>query len=164
METLDLMKELGMTEAVGRVEKKLEKNRKLFTAYQNYSFIPKEAVEKFNQKLREKTEVIYDKQTKEIRKKVDPKKWNEIVYDKLTFTPLAKYGEVPPVEVLRDVKKAVEMGCFDAFEVAKVESVKEIVDPIVFGKIDGCTDLFFIAQWDNDVKFEDLQKEAGDVQ
>jgi hypothetical protein len=34
--------------------------------------------------------------------------------------------------------------------------VKEVIDPIIFGKIDGCTDRFFIAQWDDDVKIEDI--------
>lgn len=159
METIELLQELGMVKAVENTTKRIEQSRKLHLAYQNYAFVPQEAVDRFNKKLREKTEVIYDKKTGEVRKKVDLKKYNEVVYDSLVFKKLADYGEVPPVEVLRDVKKAHDLGVFDAFEVAKVESVREVVDPIVFGKINGCTDLFMIAQWDNDVKFEDLQKE-----
>lgn len=161
METLELLKELGMTKASSVLEKKIDKQRKLFAAYQNYQFVSVEAVETFNKKLREKTEVIYDKNTKEIRKKVDPKKWNEIVYDKLVFSKLSEYKDVPPVDVLQKVKEAADRKCFDSFEVAKIESVKEVVDPIIFGNIEGCSDKFFIAQWDEDVKFEDILKEQA---
>jgi len=159
MDTLELLKEIGMSKASDGLEKKIELRSKLFTAYQNFQFICKEAVDRFNKNLREKTEVIYDKKTKEVRKKVDPKKWNEVVYDKLVFSKLSDYPYVPPADVLMKVKDAMDKKCFDTFEVAKIESVVEIIDPIIFGKIDGCTDLFFIAQWDEDVKFEDLMKD-----
>lgn len=161
METLELLKELGMTKASDALGKKLDKQRKLFTAYQNFRFVNQEAIESFNKNLREKTEIIYDKNTKEVRKKVDPKKWNEIVYDKLVFSKLSEYKDVPPTDVLLKVKEAVDLKCFDTFEVAKIESVKEVVDPIIFGSIEGCSDKFFIAQWDEDVKFEDILKEQS---
>lgn len=162
MSTLELLEQLGMKKAADKTRERIEKNRKLHLAYQNFSFVPESAVDSFNQKLKEKTEVIYDSQTKEIRNKVDPKKFNYVVYDKLVFCQLSEYGEVPPVEVLEKIKSAMDLGCFDSFQVAKIESVKEVIDPIVFGSIEGCTDLFLIAQWDEDVKFEDIQKEVRD--
>lgn len=159
METVALLESLGMTKASQNVKVKLERQRKMMTAYQNYAFVSGEAVESFNKKLKEKTLCVYDKETNKRIEKVDPKRYNKLVYDKLTFTKLAEYGEVPPADVLSDLSVAVERNCFDSFEVAKVESVVEVIDPIIFGKIDGCGDLFMIAQWDEDVKFEDLQKE-----
>ena len=70
-----------------------------------------------------------------------------------------EYPSAPPQAVLDKVEEAQKVGCFDAFEVCKVESVREYKDPIVFGRITGCPDRFFIAQWDNDVKIEDILKE-----
>ena len=48
------------------------------------------------------------------------------------------------------------LGVFDTFEVAKIESTRVYRDPIVFGRISGCDDRFYIAQYDDDVKIEDL--------
>lgn len=48
------------------------------------------------------------------------------------------------------------MKCFDSFSVAHIAEVK---DPILFGEIAECTDKFFIAQWDEDVKIEDILTE-----
>ena len=36
------------------------------------------------------------------------------------------------------------------------EWIKEIKDPIVFGVINGCPDKFFISQWDDDIKIDDI--------
>jgi len=77
----------------------------------------------------------------------------------LQFTAIQAYEKVPPDFVLEAMEKAMDLNCFDRFEVASIQSVKEIPDPIVFGVIDGCTDKFFISQWDNDVKIEDILKE-----
>lgn len=49
--------------------------------------------------------------------------------------------------------------CFDKFEVMTVEWHKEVPDPILFGVVNGCADRFFIAQWDTDVKIEDILKD-----
>jgi hypothetical protein len=58
-----------------------------------------------------------------------------------------------------DLKKAKDMGCFDYFEVAKVETVEVRPDPIIFGGIEGCDDKFFITQWDDDVSIEEILNE-----
>ena len=39
---------------------------------------------------------------------------------------------------------------------ASIESVEVRKDPIIFGKITGCTDLFFITQWYDDVSIEEI--------
>lgn len=57
-------------------------------------------------------------------------------------------------------EKAQKLKCFDTFEIAKIEAVEERKDPIVFGCITGCPDKFFIAQWDDDVKIEDILTES----
>ena len=64
--------------------------------------------------------------------------------------------EFPPDTVLDALEKAKEDNCFDTFEVAKISWIEEIKDPILFGIIEGCSDKFFISQWDDDVKIEDL--------
>lgn len=45
---------------------------------------------------------------------------------------------------------------FDRFEIAKIHWKEELKGPILFGIIDICTDKFFIAQWDDDLRIEDI--------
>ncbi len=71
----------------------------------------------------------------------------------LRFTPVSEYEKTPPDSVLASMEAAVEKKCFDSFEVAHIERVK---DPIIFGKIKGCADSFYIDQWDNDVTIEEI--------
>lgn len=164
METLDLLKELGFDSAHKAANDKLERCRKLHVAYNNFEFIPMSAVDSFNVKLKDKTECYFDS---EMKKKISKKeamkgtRGNKRVYDKLVFKPVKDYGQIPPVEALQKMKCAAELKCFDSFEVAKIESVVEVVDPIIFGRINGCSDLFMVAQWDHDIKFEDLKKEVN---
>lgn len=166
METLELLKDLGMDVAAHELESKMVKQRKLHTAYQKFQFITKQAVDSYNAKLKEKTECYWDH---EMKKKLDKKtaltgtRGNKHAYDQLVFCSLREYAQVPPVSVLEKIRAASELKCFDSFTVAKIESVVKVVDPIVFGQIKGCTDLFYIDQWDNDVKIEDLLKEQSSV-
>ena len=160
MEILDLMKELGMSEAVKATEKRLDMDRRLHLAYQNFDFVRREAVDSFNKKLKEKTTTVYDPQTGKTRKKIDPKQMNQVVFDQLVFCVLSAYKSVPPLNVLQEVKRVADMNVFNTFSVASIKSVVEIVDPIVFGHIDGCSDLFFVTQWDEDIKFDQLREEA----
>lgn len=88
--------------------------------------------------------------------------WSTETFDKLKFVPLAKYDQVPPTEVLDKLETAQERECFDSYEVCKVESVRKVEDPIIFGIVKGCPDKFYIAQWDDDVKIEEiLGKDQG---
>jgi len=58
-----------------------------------------------------------------------------------------------PDDVLDKIEQARERRLFDAFQVMWAEKVK---DPIVFGVLDGCQDMFFVAEWDDDITFEQL--------
>ena len=54
------------------------------------------------------------------------------------------------------MSEAKARGIFDTFEVAQIDSVVEYKDPIVFGRIEGCGDRFFVAEWADDVSITDL--------
>lgn len=70
-----------------------------------------------------------------------------------TETPIAKYKNVPPMEVLDALKLNKSREIFDYFTVAEVAGVK---DPLLFGRVKGVKDRFFIAQWGDDVNLDDV--------
>ena len=111
----------------------------MIIAYEHFRFVRPEKFTEFNERLRKET-------------------WNQeqYTYNRLRFTPLESYSKVPPMNVIEAIELANARLCFDRYEVADIESVKELPDPIVFGIIDGCSDKFFISQWDDDVKIEDI--------
>lgn len=121
--------------------KKLDMARKLSVAYAKYGYVSQEKVDRFNEKLRAET-LTEDK--------------NARSYKRLLFTPLDGYHKIPPQDVLNRLESAMDDAVFDRFEIATIQWIKEIIDPILFGRIDGCPDRFFIAQWDDDVKIEDI--------
>ena len=120
---------------------KLETAQRLAIAYATYGHITQEAVNKFNAKLRKET----------LRDKPD-----SYQFKRLLFTPIADYGKIPPPDVLAKVEEAIKDEIFDSFEVATIQWIVELKDPIVFGRIKGCNDYFYVAQWDDDVKIEDI--------
>lgn len=124
--------------------------KKLSIAYQHYRFIEEGKINDFNAKL-----------YKDTYKSPSPLICGS--YCQLTFTSLGEYPAVPPAEVLNALEAAHGHQCFDRFEVAQIteQSVPK-PDPILFGIVDGCSDRFFIAQWDDDVRIEDiLQGDEG---
>ena len=139
--TIDKLEQLGFKKAHSIVKKMAEKKRKMAIAYEHFRFVRQEKIDNFNQKLKEKT--------------FQREGYREM-YQQLTFTPVGEYAEVPPADVLGKLEEALGLNCFDAFEIAHIVSVVKIPDPLLFGRINGCPDRFFIAQWDNDVKIEDL--------
>lgn len=141
-ESLDLLKELGMDKAAKKVETSQEMVRKTALAYEHFDYISQEEVDQYNADLRQKT-IKDEKGAKH--------------YMTLKFYDIKEYSEVPPVEVLQKLKDAIAFKCFDSFEIAKLESVVEVPDPILFGKIKDCGDLFFIAEWDNDITLEAIR-------
>lgn len=60
-----------------------------------------------------------------------------------------------PDDVLEKLEEAKERELFDSFAVLWAEKVK---DPIVLGCVDGCEDYFFIAEWSDDITFEQITK------
>lgn len=133
----DRLTELGFTMATSN----LELAKKMKIAYDNYLFVSQEKIDAFNEKLRIDT-LKEDKRSS--------------TYKRLKFTNIKDYTTVPPASVLDALESAQKRGCFDTFEIAKIEWHTEVKDPILFAKINGCSDFFFISQWDDDVHFEDI--------
>lgn len=141
VEMQEALKELGFSTASAKVDQQVKMKRQLMVAYEHFTFVTPQNVERFNKALAEKTRKNHNGYS---------------TYDKLVFIPVAQYAQIPPMDVLQKMKAAKELDCFDLFEVAKIETVEERPDPIIFGRVTGCEDRFFVAQWDNDVKIDDI--------
>jgi len=129
-------------EALKALAEKLERER-----------LEKEAEERRireeNEKLRKETEQVTGSNT-----------WGKIKeYKRTKQTLLKDYDKVPPTHVLDALETAQAHGCFDKYEVMTIKSHREVPDPILFGHAEGSTDLFYIAQWDTDIKIEDILKD-----
>lgn len=130
------LERLGFKNASDIIVKAKGIKRKLTIAYEHYRFVTQEKIDAFNLKLREQG---------------SSRRWQM-----LSFTPMEIYEKAPPENVLQALEEAHRQKCFDSFEVAHIIDVE---DPILFGRINECPDRFFISQWDDDVKIEDLIKE-----
>jgi len=148
------LRELGLETAANEVNRQVQLASKLTVAYEHFRFVTPDNIAKFQEKL--KNESI---------KETGKNQWGIISeYKTLKFTSLKDYPSVPPIESLNALEDAIQRGCFDTYEIASIEWVKKVPDPILFGRINGCDDRFFIAQWDDDVKIEDiLQADEGFV-
>ncbi len=145
-DVLELLKETGFEGAVKRTNELRERARKLHIAYQNFKFVPQEAVDKFQEKLKAATLKLTGRPGWDLHHH----------YSTLMFTSIKEYEHVPPQAALLALRGAQQKGCFDTFEVAHVASTVEYKDPIIFGRVTGCGDRFFIAQWGDDVSIDDL--------
>ena len=139
MQSVETLEKLGLTTASNKVKDVREMKRKLAVAYEHFRFCSPDKIDRFNKKL-------YDETIKDDR------------YKELCFIPLESYTDVPPDAALMALEAAQGKNCFDSYEVAKVEDKVVDRDPIIFGRIKNCKDRFFIAQWDHDVKIEDILK------
>lgn len=84
---------------------------------------------------------------------------------KVHIDPLDKYcgnpqvGEakdrIIPDHILDKLEEANERELFDEVAVLWVEKVK---DPLLLGIVEGCKDYFFIAEWGEDISFEQITK------
>jgi len=140
------LRELGLTEAANKVKTARELARKLRIAFEHFRVVTPEVLTRFKKDLHERTY------------KQDIRTYTES-FHQLKLTALESYTEVPPAEVLKAIRGAKELKCFDRFEVATIEAVQRVPDPVVFGIIDGCDNKYFVAQWDNDLKIEDILRE-----
>jgi len=61
-----------------------------------------------------------------------------------------------PDNILTELEKAKDRNLFDAVAILWAEKVP---DPLLLGIIDGCEDYFYIAEWGEDVSFEQLTKD-----
>lgn len=138
--------ELGFTQAAAKLKQDRELARKLRIAFEHFRVVTPENIARFQEELK----------TKSLKNHYRDYSYS---YDQLVFTPICSYGKVPPADVLQKVREAKALGCFDDFEVATVQSVKVIPDPLIFGRISGSANRYFVAQWDDDVKIEDILRE-----
>lgn len=141
-----LAEQAGFTAAATEAQKLADRARRMALAYEHYRYVTPQHVEKFNARLKEQTLKRTGRTGLDLCEH----------YDVLAFTLIGGYKDLPPADVLEKVKAAKDQKIFDTLEVCKVSSVVEYKDPIVFGRIEGCGDRFYIAQWDDDVKIEDL--------
>lgn len=141
---LTRLQELGLVNAAKRLSTAKSLAEKCKLAYTHYRFISPEKIAEFQKKLKQE------------------RKGN--AYKQLVFTKVQDYREVPPDHALDALEQAKELGCFDEFEIASVQWIEPVPDPLLLGKINGCEDYFFLDQWDDDVKIEDiLQADEGYV-
>ena len=138
------LEELGFTKAATDLKAKRELARKMRIAFEHFRVVTPDAVQRFNEDLCKRTRTN--------------RTGGGYTYQRLKFTPIAQYGEIPPAAALEALRDAKSKDCFDAFEVATIESVTVIPDPILFGVINGCNNKYYVAQWDDDVKIEDILK------
>lgn len=141
------LKRLGLTAAAAVIHDASQLSAKLKIAYERYRFLTPTAIQKFQDKLR--AEQVTDE--KGVR-----------IYKQLRFTALESYPKIPPDHVLAALMQAKEVGCFDTFEVVDLETITVLPDPLLLGCITGSEDKFYITQWDDDVKIQDiLQADEG---
>ncbi len=165
---VELLKELGLDKAADTLGKKLDLKKKLAIAYEHFRFVEPHILYRFQGEVKNKTMKIHVlcsvcKNDDKIKNRCGlcmGTGAQHMTHDKLSFTNLKEYPEVPPMDCLLGLKKAKDMGCFDSFEVAKIETVDVRPDPIIFGLIEGCADKFYITQWMDDISIEDILKES----
>ena len=145
----DQLEKLGFKKAADSIKQKQELKRKMVIAYEHFRYVRQEKIDNYCKKLKAGTLKEQGQQGRDLVQ----------TYDTLVFIKPQDYDTVPPQDVLNKIEEAQKLECFDELEICKVESVKEYQDPIVFGRINGCPDRFFITQWDNDVKIEDILKD-----
>lgn len=147
---IDQAEAAGFTAAAKQARDLIHRKNKLAYAYEHFRYVTKQQFDAFNAELHKKTsrhEGAY------------PNLYE--CFDTLAIVPVEQYGEIPPPEVLTKIQEVRDAGVFDVLEVAKIESTRVYRDPIVFGRIVGCDDRFFICQWDVDVNINDILGEHG---
>lgn len=78
---------------------------------------------------------------------------NTIGQFKYTETPISEYKDIPPQDTLDALKEHRGRNIFDYFTIGKVSHVP---DPILWGRIEGCEDRFYICQWGDDITLDDI--------
>ncbi len=124
-----LLKELGMDAIAEDLLKKKRGRERLLRAVEDYQYATGEDIDDYNKDLKQHGK-------------------------ELAIVEIKDYKRLPPDYVLEELTKAKAKDLFDTFHIAFIRKVK---DPILFGKIKAFKNLyFFIAQWGDDVKFEDI--------
>lgn len=140
-EKVAYLKSIGLTAVAETIEETASLSDKLKEAYARYRYLTPSAIARFQGKLQEETRSVDAGVTS---------------YKHLRFTRLEQYPKLPPDDVMVALEQAKSYQCFDYFEVADLETVKQYPDPLLLGCVNNCADKFFITQWDEDVKIQDL--------
>lgn len=74
-----------------------------------------------------------------------------------TEVPVEEYKGLPPRRVINKLQEEKNRGIFDAFTIGVV---KGLPDPLLMGRINGCSDRFYLAQWGDDITLDDLIEKA----
>jgi len=140
---VELAEEVGFTAAAKRMESEYSVAKRVIRACTDYKCVTKEEVDAFNDKLKLST----------MKDTSYSATWKE-----LTMTAIEDYSEMPPRDVLIALRHAKATGIFDRFEIATITNREHVrdPDPILFGRIEGTGDRFFIAEWGDDVKLSDI--------
>lgn len=136
------LEQLGFSRAAKDLKDLLSRQRKLALAYEHYRYVTPERVNEFNAKLMKETGKNLNSMA-------------NMEYQTLAFVNIKEYERVPPESVLKNLQVAQDRKCFDSFEVAYIKNVK---DPLLFGKIERCPNFFFVDQWDDDISIDQLIK------
>ena len=129
-ETIALYKEIGQDRVVKDLELLYARSAKINAAIESGydKVVTKAQVKKYAEKLPTNKRLIIDE--------------------------LATYEKPIPKMSAIAVREAKRANVFDSFQVFHIEEVK---DPIIFGRIkEDDSRYFFIAEWDEDIKVEDL--------
>ena len=146
---IERLEQLGLTKVATAIREELSIRQKLAIAYQHYRYVTAEKIAAFDAKLAAET-----------RTDEGSNQWGMIYsYKRTKLTPLQDYTKLPPDSVLDALETAQGRGCFDQYQVMTIEYHKIVPDPILFGRVNDCSDLFYVAQWDDDVKIEDILKD-----
>lgn len=156
MNTIDQLieqaKVLGFTAGAAKAELDRDRARRMYAAYTGYEIVEPGHIEAFQERLKARSM----KRTGEVGVNLR-EHFDTLVFEAPeTYKGTGDSSGLPPKEALDAFAAAKDAGMFDTFEVARVESVQVYKDPILFGRIDGCLDRFFIAQWGDDVSLKDL--------
>jgi hypothetical protein len=140
-QTISDLHAAGFVAASTKVAMLAKLKARVAAACEHYRYVRQEKIADFQERLKAAT-------------------WKQgaigVTYDTLIFTRVEDYPHVPLADVLEKVKEACRRGIFDILEVAHIVTKREVVDPIVFGRIAGSELRFFIAQWGDDVSIADI--------
>lgn len=151
MHELELAEKAGFTKGVAAAKQVQEVHGRLARAFEHYRYVTQEKIDTFMRQLRLSTE------KEEGRPGIDL----FVSFDTLALVSAEEYHGVPPKDVSLEVTRARETGIFDTMEVAYIETERENHDPIIFGRVNGCSHRFYIAQWGDDVSINDILGEHG---
>lgn len=144
---IERLKKLGVTTQAQVLEVELSLRIRLAKVMEwCYKVLPYDAIKEFDQK--HKVTATRDG----LKCHIDPL---EKYCGATTVEDEVAKDRVIPDNVLDEIEKAKERQVFDDFSVLWVEKVK---DPLLLGSIKGCKDYFLIAEWGEDVKFDDMVK------